>query len=115
MRGASWHLMMGILPWRFPIGLYGQASLFSGFETPPDAYRQLDGPKAGGVYVPRLGAGVILQSGARIGGGGPFGVERPLSTLRRLNLRFGYVQWFGLGSTSGAGALEFSLGGVVGL
>ena len=114
-QGPSIAVSMGFLPWRFPIGCYGQAAMSWMGETPPDAYRQVTNDGDGHtLFLPRITAGVIYSMGPRLASPGPFPIERPMSSLRRFQIRIGYAQWFRLGSAGGAGALELGLVGLIG-
>jgi hypothetical protein len=108
-RGGRADVSIGFLPWRFPLGLYAQFGGTFLDEVPPAAYRQLDGSEGSSLFIPHAGAGIVYNVGAPIRTSGPLPIERPMSAMRRLQLRIGYTQWFRLGSSAGAGGLEMSL------
>jgi hypothetical protein len=112
--GPPGDVSIGFLPWRFPVGVYGQFGYLFATETPPAAYAQIDGSDGGVLFLPRVGAGIILNIGTRIASSGPFPIDRPLSPLRRLQFRIGYSQWFRLGSAAGSGAIEAGLMALIG-
>jgi hypothetical protein len=111
--GTTTFVTAGMLPWRFPFGFYGQAGFMLGGEAAPEAYRQVGGPTHS-FHLPVVAGGIVWNAGARLGSSGPFPIERPLSALRRFQLRAGYAQWFNFGSGAGAGGFTVSFVGLLG-
>jgi hypothetical protein len=112
--GTGADLSMGFLPWRFPMGVYGQVGYLLAIETPPDAYAQIDGSQGETLFLPRVGGGIVFNAGMRLSSSGPFPIDRPLSPLRRTQIRVGYAQWLRLGSSAGAGGVEIGLLALIG-
>lgn len=116
-RGFNYFATVGVLPFRFPLGFYGQAGFLIGAQLPPAAYQQIgnDGVSNGRtLFLPQVSGGIVFNAGPRLASTGPFPINRPLSALRRFQIRAGYAQWFGLGSTAGAGGFELSFVGLIG-
>ena len=58
--GLSSFATVGVLPWRFPVGFYGQAGYLIGAERPPAAYAQVD---QGGSITNAHGLSIARVSG----------------------------------------------------
>jgi hypothetical protein len=92
-------------PWHGRIAPYMEAGSYTGREFPPSAYAQAG---ARLIELPRVGAGILIVSGPRLGGSGALPFDRPLSPQHRGALRVGYTRWFNTGERGGTGGLQLS-------
>jgi hypothetical protein len=89
-------------PWRFPVAPYFEGGTYVGLSRADiHASTHL-------TASPRLGAGILLNLGPRLGRVGPLPFEAPMSPLRQGGLRFGYAHWFHTGEPGGSDGFEFS-------